>query len=292
MNNILKNRTVIGLTCIVLSLLICFGLTPLFNNALKAQTEIIRVTKDIKKGETITEDHVERVKVGAYNLPETVVKSLDDLKGKYALADFMKGDYILASKLTEYSVKENEYLYDLDGTKAAISVSIKSFALGLSGKLQNGDIVSIIASDYGEFRETIIPPELKYVGVLAVTNSKGIDGQMDLTDSNQDEEKELPSTVTLLVNTTQARILADLEAKSKIHIALVYRGDEANSKKFLEVQEEAIISMEDSAEEQENTINSTQGLDEEQDEAIDNFESMPQVQEETNDYMGGLPDEQ
>lgn len=292
MNNILKNRTVIGLACIVLSLFICFGLTPLFNNALKAQTEIIRVTKGIKKGEAITANHVERVKVGAYNLPETVVKSPEGLKGKYALADFMKGDYILASKLTEHPVKENEYLYDLDGSKAAISVSIKSFALGLSGKLQNGDIVSIIASDYGEFRETIIPPELKYVEVLAVTNSKGIDGQMDLTDNNQDEEKELPSTVTLLVNTTQARILADLEAKSKIHITLVYRGDEANSKKFLEVQEEAIISMEDSAEEQENTINSTQGLDEEQDEAIDNFESMPQVQEETNDYIGGLPDEQ
>ena len=89
MNNILKNRTVIGLTCIVLSLLICFGLTPLFNNALKAQTEIIRVTKGIKKGEAITENHVERVKVGAYNLPETVVKSPEGLKGKYALADFM-----------------------------------------------------------------------------------------------------------------------------------------------------------------------------------------------------------
>ena len=292
MNNILKNRTVIGLTCILLSLLICFGLTPLFNNALKAQTEILRVNKDIKKGEAITENHVERVKVGAYNLPETIIKSLEDIKGKYVLTDLIKGDYILTSKLTENPIKENEYLYKLDGTKTAISVSIKSFALGLSGKLQNGDIVSIIASDYGDMRETIIPPELKYVKVIAVTNSKGIDGQIDTTDSKRDEEKELPSTVTLLVNTTQARILADLEAKSKIHIALVYRGDEANSKKFLEVQEEAIISMEDSAEEQEDTIDSSQGLYEEQDGAIDHFESMPQVQEETNDNRGGLPNEQ
>lgn len=291
MSNILKNRTVIGITCILLSLLICFGLTPLFNNALKAQTEIIRVTKDIKKGEVITEDHVERVKVGGYNLPTAVIKSLGDLKGKHALADLMKGDYILTSKLTEDPVKENKYLYNFDGTKAAISVSIKSFALGLSGKLQNGDIVSIIASDYGEFRDTIIPPELKYVEVLAVTNSKGIDSGTDSTDSNQVEEKELPSTVTLLVNTTQARILADLEAKSKIHIALVYRGDEANSKKFLVVQEEAIISMEVLGKEKENPTNSTQGLPEEQDEAINYLESMPQVQEEANDYMGGLPDE-
>lgn len=292
MNNILKNRTVIGLTCILLSLLICFGLTPLFNNALKAQTEILRVNKDIKKGEAITENHVERVKVGAYNLPETIVKSLEDIKGKYVLTDLIKGDYILTSKLTENPTKENEYLYKLDGTKTAISVSIKSFALGLSGKLQNGDIVSIIASDYGDMRETIIPPELKYVKVIAVTNLKGIDGQIDTTDSKRDEEKELPSTVTLLANTIQARILADLEAKSKIHIALVYRGNKANSKKFLEVQEEAIISVEVLEKEKENPANSIQGLPEEQDGAIDHFESMPQVQEESNDYMGGLPNEQ
>lgn len=240
MSNILKDRTVIGLSCIILSLLICFGLTPLFNNALKAQTEIIRITKDIKKGEAITENDVERVKVGGYNLPTAVIKSLGDLKGKYALADLMKGDYILSSKLTDNPFMENEYLYKLDGTKAAISVSIKSFALGLSGKLQTGDIVSIIATDYGELRETLIPPELKYVEVLAVTNSKGIDGEADLIDNNEDEETELPSTVTLLVNTAQARILADLEAKSKIHIALVFRGDKTTSKKFVDVQEEAI----------------------------------------------------
>ncbi len=54
MKKLLKNRTLIGASCIVLSLVICFGLTPLFNNAMTAQTEIMRVKSEIKKGELIT----------------------------------------------------------------------------------------------------------------------------------------------------------------------------------------------------------------------------------------------
>ncbi len=38
MKKLLKNRTFIGALCIFLSLVICFGLTPLFNNAMTAQT--------------------------------------------------------------------------------------------------------------------------------------------------------------------------------------------------------------------------------------------------------------
>lgn len=246
-NCLLKNRTFIGAACIVLSLLICFGLTPLFNSALKAQTEIVRVTKDIKKGDAVTQDKIEKVKVGAYNLPDNVIKSMDVVNGKFATADLGRGDYILASKLTNNPYEENEYLHKLDGTKEAISVSIKSFALGLSGKLKSGDIVSVIASDYGDMRQTLIPPELQYVEVLAVTTAKGFDENVQAKDDKNNEEKQLPSTVTLLANTTQAKILADLEARSKIHIALVYRGGAETAKKFLEVQDELMKKTEPGA---------------------------------------------
>jgi pilus assembly protein CpaB len=66
----LKNRTVIGVICIVLSLIICFAVTPLFNKGMSQKTEIVRVTKDIKIGDEITKDMVQTVEVGGYNLPE------------------------------------------------------------------------------------------------------------------------------------------------------------------------------------------------------------------------------
>lgn len=50
MKNLLKNRIVIGLICIILSLIICFGLTPMFNNALKSKVSLVRVNTEIHKG--------------------------------------------------------------------------------------------------------------------------------------------------------------------------------------------------------------------------------------------------
>lgn len=41
----LKNRTVVGVICILLSLLICFGLTPLFNQSVSQKAEIVRVPR-------------------------------------------------------------------------------------------------------------------------------------------------------------------------------------------------------------------------------------------------------
>ena len=73
--NFLKNRVVIGVACIVLSLIICFAVTPLFNQTISEKTEIVRVVKEIRLGEEITPDMVKSVEVGAYNLPEDVVKN-------------------------------------------------------------------------------------------------------------------------------------------------------------------------------------------------------------------------
>ena len=162
MKNMMKNRIVIGLACIVLSLVICFGLTPMFNNALKSKVTIVRVNVDIGKGEQITEKMLAVVEVGGYNLPTGVVSRMEDVVGRYANADLYKGDYILISKISDTTLLKNAYLNKLNGENRAVSVSIKTFAAGLSGKLEAGDIISLIASDVGEMRETVIPLQLQY----------------------------------------------------------------------------------------------------------------------------------
>ena len=238
--NIFKNRTVLGILCILISLGICFGITPLFNNAVSEKTTIVRVKTDIVTGDEITAEMLETVEVGGYNLPQNVVKNADTVIGTFALADFYKGDYILNSKISETMQAENAYLYNLDGTKQAISVSIQNFANGLSGKLESGDIVSVISANYKDLGQTIIPPELKYVEVISVTADSGSDANTGEEYYSEDEEKELPSTVTLLVTEEQSKILADLESDGEIHIALVYRGDVENSIEFIAQQDEIL----------------------------------------------------
>ena len=73
------------------------------------------------------------------------------------------------------------------------------------------------------------------------------------------EEKELPPTVTLLVTTEQAKVLAGLEQESELHLALVYRGTAENASAFIEAQDALIEELyaepeaEETAEATENT---------------------------------------
>ena len=236
---IFRNRTVIGVLCILLALIICFGVTPLFSRSASEKTEIVRVTKDIKEGDEITAEMVQTVEIGAYNLPQNLMTDKKEVVGKYATADLAAGDYILSSKLSAVPAAENAYLYNLDGTKQAISVTIKSFAVGLSGKLESGDIVTVIVADYQGKGETAIPPELQYVEVISVTASSGYDANT----GEVVDEKELPSTVTLLVTTEQAKVLAELEQDSELHLALVYRGTPENAAKFIAAQDALIEEL-------------------------------------------------
>ena len=108
--SIFKNRTVIGVICILLALVICFGITPLFNRGISQKAEIVRVTKDIHAGELITKDMVTTAEVGSYNLPSGLMTTKNNVVGKYAKADLAVGDYILAAKLSEAPAAENAYL--------------------------------------------------------------------------------------------------------------------------------------------------------------------------------------
>ena len=94
---IFRNRTVIGVLCILLALVICFGVTPLFSRSASRRLRSSRVTADIKEGDEITAEMVQTVEVGAI----TCRPASHDRKRRghrqYATADLKVGDYILAS---------------------------------------------------------------------------------------------------------------------------------------------------------------------------------------------------
>lgn len=241
----LKNRTVIGVICIALSLIICFAITPLFNATKNSTANVVRLKNDLKIGQEITAKDIEVVEVGSYNLPSEILKKSEDVVGKYASSEMKKNEFVMSSKISDTPASENAYLYGLTGEKRAISITIPSFAGGLSGKLISGDIVSVIAVDYMEQGETVVPDELQYVEVIAVTDKHGNDEETTTVKPDGEEETSLPETVTLLVTPLQANILAELEAKGEIHLSLVYRGVAENAKKFISAQEKLITELEE-----------------------------------------------
>jgi len=282
---IFKNRIVIGVACIILSLVICFAVTPLFNRSISEKTQIVRVVREIKKGDEITAAQVKAVEVGGYNLPEDVVRNPETAIGRYASADFAPGDYIIASKIADEPAAENAYLYSLNGEKQAMSVTVKSFANGLSGKLQSGDIVSVIAPDYRKQGATVIPPELQYVEVIAVTANSGYDANTGEREDG-DSEKELPTTVTLLVAPEQSRILAELEAEGKLHLSLVYRGDVGNAARFIAAQEAVLEELYAPEEDGEESADGTQETGERGD-SPENDQTMENVIQQAEEALSG-----
>ena len=237
----MKNRTLIGIVCIVLAVAVTFLVSPLVNRISEQKTDVIRFTKDISHGSKITETDIEIVKLSKTGVPEKALKTKDAVVGKYAKADLFKGDLATEIKITDDENSVANVFSSLNGDKVAMSVTINTFAGGLSGKLENGDIVSIYVTD--KEGKTTVPSELKYVKVITTTTSGGVD-ETEVVE-NEDGSFELPSTITLLVSSKQATVLANYEENASMHVALVFRGDTEKAQKFLDKQDKFLETKTD-----------------------------------------------
>ena len=230
----MKNRTIIGIVCIVLALVVTFAVAPLVNKLSDSRTDIVRLKSDIVQGHMIQESDIEIVTVGSTGLPTNIITKKEAVVGKFAACDLKANTDLLQSMISDKSDSADDVFHALDGTKQAISITISSFAGGLSGKLENGDIVSLVVFE-NETNKATIPGGLTYVKVITTTTAEGFD--KDELTPNEDGTYELPTTLTLLVNPTQAKMLVEYENRGVIHADLVYRGDSKTAQKFLDAQD-------------------------------------------------------
>ena len=243
----INKRVLAGSLSILAALLFTFVFSPLYNRAVEEKCSVIRITKYVPEGKRLTEADIETVTIGKFNLASEVYTEKEAVIGKYAMADLMPGDYIVTGKVSEEPISANGYLWDLSDHRRAVSISVVGFAEGLSGKLEQGDIVSIVATekrteeaDLLEERKqettTYIPKELTYLEVLAVTASNGTDSDAQKIAQNNeyDDTNLLPASITVAVTEEQLIRLVALEENGSIHIALAYRGEDAAS--YLELQ--------------------------------------------------------
>lgn len=271
----MKNRTVIGIICMVVAIAITFIVAPIVTRLTDGTTEVVRLTENVKRGTEIKAEMLETVKVKADALPDGFIDDGAKAIGKYATSNLYKGDYLTGEKLAGEANSAEDVFESLDGSKLAFSVTIANFASGLSGKLENGDIVSLVVVD-DDTQRSIIPGALTYVRVITTTTVGGVD--QDNVVKNDDGTYETPETITLLVNTAQAKLLAEYEETSTVHAALVYRGDAKTANKFLEAQEQYFIDL--AEEEEENT----------ESEETDDSGSGDDIIKKANDIINGRAD--
>lgn len=231
----LNNRFIFGILSLVLAAVIAFVALPTIARQTNGKTEIVRITQPVLKGETITSDNAEVVEVGGYNLPSNVAHSMDDVEGLYVTADLAEGDYILTSKVSTVPVSSDVALNDIPSGKVAISLTVKTLASGLSDKLQPGDIIRIY--HFLETAEEV--PELRFVKVLSVTDSDGIN--VDNTkEPTEDEEPQQSATITVLASPEQARIITEMENDGVAHVALISRNNDQLAEELLAEQDRTL----------------------------------------------------
>ena len=128
----INNRTIIGIVCIVLALVVTFGVSPLVNRISDQKTDIVRVKNTIERGQQITANDLEIVRVGSYNLPDGVIKDGKSVVGKYATATLFAGDYLFSEKITGESNSAADILAALDGKKR-----VRKYGAFITGITQN-----------------------------------------------------------------------------------------------------------------------------------------------------------
>lgn len=211
-NKALGNRTVIGIVCIVAALVICFGVAPLVNRVTEGKVDIVRMANDLPKGSLITDNDIKIVSVGKYNLPDDVITNKEMVVGRYAAVDLIAEDTLIPKKLTGNVKTVNDVLEGLTEDEKAISITLHSFASGLSGKLKPGDTVSVLV--YSRVDEsTLAPEDLQSLKVITATTNKGVD-------VGEDTGGDQLATVTLLVTKEQAEQLVLYENSGIVHFVL------------------------------------------------------------------------
>lgn len=238
----LKNKNVIGATCIVIGIVFGFVLIPIATGL--SGTNVVRAVVPIPEGTQIKGNMLKQVRAGSQNLQTGTYHNVNDAVGKYATTDISANDNVTASKVSKSNPEA------LQPGQMEMSVAIKNFASGLSGKLQAGDVVSVFCpqsvvasvNSGSTVEPAIYPPELQYVKVKAVTASTGKDtnpANYQNTSSANTNSSDLPASVTLIVTAKQAAILAGMD-NLNIHLALICHGSDSRAKALLEQQQQEL----------------------------------------------------
>ena len=239
----MNNRFIYGILSIVLAAVIAFIAIPAVTSRTSSTCEIVRMKAAVTRGTPITADDLEIVEVGGFNLPDSVARRVEDAAGTYAAADLYPGDYILPEKVSSVPLSSDLSLNEIPDGMVAISITTQTLATALSDKLQGGDIIRLYHYDDDNAMEPVADiPELRFVKVLSVSDSKGLDVDYT-TPPEEDEERQQTATITVLATPEQAMLLTRYENEGVLHVALISRGNERLSEELLERQSEILSAL-------------------------------------------------
>jgi pilus assembly protein CpaB len=208
--------------------ILAFFLLPKLYKAQASTAEIVSLKQTVEYGTTITEDLLTMIEVGAYGLPNNVIKEKSEILGLVAGSTIYAGEYIWRDRfMTEEAYQQATEKVDqgLSDGMYLLTISLPTASSGVAGVLRTGDIVDVYGSN--DDNGTITVNEaLTEVKVYKVLNSKLI--SLDDLDTKLKEAPNtspsdydfVPAYVIFIVNEQQAKTLIGLEKGESLHLTL------------------------------------------------------------------------
>lgn len=227
----MKKKQWIGVAFLVIACVLAFALNALMARPAN-KVPAIRLTKDVEVGTYITNDMISKIEISADAITVDTVTQESDIVGKYAKNNLYKDDMVNKKSLTNDEYNHETLFYGLEKGKQYVTVTLKSLASSVAGRIKPNDIVSIYTLD--EEEEPILYDELLYVKVVSLTNELGNEVSNEGT---VDLKENLPTTITLEVNQQQAEKLILLENNEVMHFSFIFRGNTEQVNEYLQIQD-------------------------------------------------------
>lgn len=222
--NILSNRLLVGIACIVVAAVIAFIIIPSNQKAEDELVNIVKVNKTISENTKITDSMVKVESMSKGSVPDNAISDKRDIVGKYAKVNLYTVDFITPEKLSDIDTTSS--LYALKSGERAVSVTPKTLSRSVSGNLLIGDAVQLYGynTETKEFNED---SGKWYFEVLAVDNSKS----ENVSGLNSDESSDIvPSAITIkAISEEQVKSIVDMENSTDIQVVFAGRGEVADT---------------------------------------------------------------
>lgn len=213
----MKSRLYYAVICYILAAVLLFLCVPIVHRISYPKTQAIRTVKVLEKGEQITGEDIQKVTIGALNLPGDVIETSNDALGRYAAVDIVEGDILYLSKLSQLPM-DGDVPKDILPAENSVAFLRLQMMEGSEYPLpEMGDVIKL--NLFGKKLTDI--PELQFVRVLSVIPR---------------EAGEETVSVTVSVNEAQKKYI-DRHREGTFYASVIVRSNEELAEKLLQEQE-------------------------------------------------------
>ena len=232
MFRLIRNKIFIGAMCLLLAGILAFVFLPRLYGAQSGTTEIVKLRQNVESGTVITNDMLTVSEVGAYGLPDNVIRDKSEITGFVAGETIYAGEYLWRDCFLTpeaYEDTENMTGYGLSNGTYLLTIALPSESSGISGILRAGNTVDVYgySDDSGSI---VVSKALTGITVYEVFNDKlvsldDLDAELEAnSDADPSDYDFAPAYVVFVVDEQQAKVLIGLEKDESLHLTL--RGDE------------------------------------------------------------------